>query len=30
MQHDQLDIIAALTGLLRSVKEVEKLQSTPL
>ena len=30
MQSDQLDMLAALTALLRSVKEVEKLESTPL
>ena len=28
MQHNQLDILAALDCLLRSVKEVEKLEST--
>ena len=30
MQHNQLDILAALTSLLRSVKELKKLQPTPL
>lgn len=30
MQSDQLDILGALTALLRSVKEVNKLESTPL
>lgn len=30
MQSDDLDILAALTSLLRSVKEVDKLSSTPL
>ena len=30
MQQDNLDILAALTGLLKSVKELEKLESSPL
>lgn len=30
MQHDDLDILAALTGLLKSVKELDKLKSKPL
>ena len=30
MQYDHLDILTALTSLLRSVKELEKLQSIPL
>ena len=30
MQQDNLHILAALTGLLKSVKELEKLESSPL
>ena len=30
MQSNDLDILAAITSLLRSVKEVDKLSSTPL
>lgn len=30
MQQDNLDILAALTGLVKSVKELEKLESSPL
>ena len=30
MQHDDLDILAALTSVLKAVKEVDKLSSTPL
>ena len=30
LQYDQLDIIAALSSILRTVKETEKLSSTPL
>lgn len=30
MQQDNLDILAALTGLLKSIKELEKLESSPL
>ena len=30
MQQDNLDILAALTGLVKSVKELEKLESLPL
>ena len=30
MQQDNLDILAAFTGLLKSVKELEKLESSPL
>ena len=29
MQNDDLDILAALTGLLKSVKDFDKLKSTP-
>ncbi len=30
MQNDDLDLMAALTGLLKSVQELDKLKKTPL